>query len=52
MTEHRPPRQLAAPHGITSIQLGTDAAGLVVAVEKSPTYFDAAELEAETEARL
>lgn len=39
--------ELAARHGISSIQLGTDVAELVVAVEDGRTYFDLAEFEAE-----
>jgi hypothetical protein len=44
--------ELAARHGISSIQLGTDVAELVVAVEDGRTYFDLAEFEAEAEALL
>ena len=44
--------ELAVRHGISSIQLGTDVAELVVAVEDGRTYFDLAEFEAEAEALL
>ncbi|MHB1613468.1 MAG: hypothetical protein ACYCXA_07650 [Actinomycetes bacterium] len=44
--------ELAARHGISSIQLSTDAAELVVTVEDGRTYFDLAEFEAEAEALL
>ena len=43
--------ELAARHGISSIQLGTDAE-LVVTVEEGRTYFDVAEFEAEAEVLL
>jgi len=44
--------ELAARHGISSIQLGTDAAEMVVTVEEGRTYFDVAEFEAEAEILL
>ncbi len=44
--------ELATRHGISSIQLGTDAGELVVTVEDGRTYFDLAEFEAEVEALL
>jgi len=43
---------LAARHGISSIQLGTYAAELVVTMEDGRTYLDLAEFEAEAEALL
>ncbi|MHB1711258.1 MAG: hypothetical protein ACYCV7_07625 [Acidimicrobiales bacterium] len=44
--------ELAARHGISSIQLGTDAAELVVTVGEGRTFFDVAEFEAEAEVLL
>ena len=44
--------ELAARHGISSIQLRTDAAELVVTVEEGRTYCDVAEFEAEGEVLL
>jgi len=44
--------ELAALHGISSIQLGTETAELVVGSEDGRTYFDLAEFEADAEALL
>jgi hypothetical protein len=40
------------PHGISSVQPGTDPSEPVVTVEADRTFFDLVEFEAETEARL
>ena len=44
--------ELAARHAIRSIQLGTDAAELVVSLEEGRSYFDLAEFEGEAEVLL
>jgi len=44
--------ELAARHGISSVQLGSDLGELVVSLKEGRTYFDLAAFEAEAEALL